>query len=311
MARRLKIVSDEELPGLLDKYDSIDDDNLDVVDLGEEVTLEPIIELQEGDTTDGDGEASQDDPDPIESRGNSPTPTSSNMVTPATTSQGAPTDTPSFDPLYEIPGRRTIAARDGTKWSKDPTSREGTRKRKRDTNTYQAGPTPVTDAPSTLPEILALFLDDQMLSNIVTHTNTFIKDMRDRMKKPTNTYSDMTLMELDALLGVLITAGAKKDNHVSAEEMFSQEFGCSVYRCAMSESRFSFLMRCLRFDDRATRAERRKQDRFAPIREVWDAFIQHFRVNYIPNEHVMVDEQLLAFRGRCVFKMYMPKKPAK
>lgn len=41
------------------------------------------------------------------------------------------------------------------------------------------------------------------------------------MKKPTNTYSDMTLMELDESLGVLTTAGAKNDSHVSAEEMFS------------------------------------------------------------------------------------------
>lgn len=84
-----------------------------------------------------------------------------------------------------------------------------------------------------------------MLSNIVTHTNSFIKDIRDRIKKPINTYSEMTLMELDALFGVFITSGAKKDNHVSEEEMFSQEFGSPVYRCAMSENCFNFLMRCL------------------------------------------------------------------
>ncbi|MPC68978.1 hypothetical protein E2C01_063191 [Portunus trituberculatus] len=155
MARRLKAVSNEELLDLLDMYDSIEDDNLEVVDLGEEVTMEEVLEVQEGDTT--DGEASQDDPSPMESRSNSPTPTSSNGVTPATRSQGGPIDTPSFDPLYEIPGRCTITAKDGTKWSKDPPSREGTRKRKRDSGTYQAGPTPITEAVSTLPETLKLY----------------------------------------------------------------------------------------------------------------------------------------------------------
>lgn len=48
----MKLVSDE-LPDLSDKYDSIDDDNLKAVDLGEDVTMEPIIELQEEDTTHG------------------------------------------------------------------------------------------------------------------------------------------------------------------------------------------------------------------------------------------------------------------
>ena len=305
MARRHELVANEDISDLLDTYDSMEDDNLDVVDLGEDVTME----VQESDTTDDD--SSQDDEPPVESRSNSPPPTGSNRVTPPTTSQEGPTDTPSFDPLYEIPGRRTITAKDGTKWSKDPPSRQGIRKRKRDSDTYQAGPTPITEAASTLPEILKLFLDEQMLSDIVTHTNVFIKEIRDKVQKPTNTYSDMTLMELDALLGVLITAGARKDNHLPAEEMFSNEFGCSLYRCAMSESRFSFLMRCLKFDEETTREERKKLDRFSLIREVWDAFIQHCRENYTPGEDVTVDEQLLAFRGRCKFKMYMPKKPAK
>lgn len=44
MERRLKLVSGEELPDLLDKYNSLDD-NLDVVNLGEGVTMEPITEL--------------------------------------------------------------------------------------------------------------------------------------------------------------------------------------------------------------------------------------------------------------------------
>ncbi|CAG4952254.1 unnamed protein product [Colias eurytheme] len=35
------------------------------------------------------------------------------------------------------------------------------------------------------------------------------------------------------------------------------------------------------------------------------------RINYIPGSHVTVDEQLLGFRGRCPFRMYIPNKPSK
>lgn len=79
----------------------------------------------------------------------------------------------------------------------------------------------------------------------------------------------------------------------------------------MSKNRFEFLLNCLRFDDKSTREERKAQDKFAPIREIWDLFIQNCNKNYTPSEHVTIDEQLLGFRGRCPFKMYLPNKPDK
>lgn len=93
------------------------------------------------------------------------------------TGQEAPTNAAAFDPLYEILGGHTIAARDGTKWSKELSSRRGIKKRKRDSDMYQPRPTPNIETVSTLSEILGLFLEGQMLSNIVSHTYTFIMDI--------------------------------------------------------------------------------------------------------------------------------------
>ncbi|CAE1153072.1 unnamed protein product [Acanthosepion pharaonis] len=79
----------------------------------------------------------------------------------------------------------------------------------------------------------------------------------------------------------------------------------------MSEGCFTFLLNCLCFDDFNTREQRRGTDRFAPIRKVWDTFLLACGTRYIPHEFLTVDEQLLAFRGRCPFCMYIPNKPAK
>ncbi|CAE1281229.1 unnamed protein product [Acanthosepion pharaonis] len=57
--------------------------------------------------------------------------------------------------------------------------------------------------------------------------------------------------------------------------------------------------------------QQRGTDRFAPIRKVWDIFIEAYGIHYIPHEFLTVDEQLLAFHGRCLFHMYIPNKPAK
>lgn len=79
----------------------------------------------------------------------------------------------------------------------------------------------------------------------------------------------------------------------------------------MSLNRFRFLTRCLRFDDIRDRDERKAIDKLASIRELFEQFLTSFQNNFIPSEYLTVDEQLLAFRGRCSFKQYIPSKPAK
>lgn len=57
----------------------------------------------------------------------------------------------------------------------------------------------------------------------------------------------------------------------------------------MFEARFVFLVLCLRFEDPATREERRAYDKFAPIRKIWDIFIDHCQKIYVPGSNLTVD----------------------
>ena len=77
----------------------------------------------------------------------------------------------------------------------------------------------------------------------------------------------------------------------------------------MSLSRFKMIMKFLRFDDTQDRAERRQRDRLAAFRDVWELFMQKCRTCYSPSPECTVDEQLVGFRGRYIFRVYMPKKP--
>ncbi|XP_043193754.1 piggyBac transposable element-derived protein 4-like [Amphibalanus amphitrite] len=79
----------------------------------------------------------------------------------------------------------------------------------------------------------------------------------------------------------------------------------------MTVNRFKHLLRVLRFDDRETREERKKVDKFAAIRELFEEFNKLLRVYFSPSECVTVDETLRSFRGRCGFICYMPNKPCK
>lgn len=83
------------------------------------------------------------------------------------------------------------------------------------------------------------------------------------------------------------------------------------YRAAMSIKRFEFLIRCLRFDDKETRDKRRDASKLAPVSDMWNIFLENCRKHYKPGSYLTIDEQLVPFRGRCPFRMFMPKKPAK
>jgi len=79
----------------------------------------------------------------------------------------------------------------------------------------------------------------------------------------------------------------------------------------MARNRFTAIFRCIRFDDAAARRRTRSTDKLAPIRDVFEHCVMSFQNCYIPNENVTVDEQLVIFRGRCLFRQFIFSKPGK
>jgi hypothetical protein len=75
----------------------------------------------------------------------------------------------------------------------------------------------------------------------------------------------------------------------------------------MSRRRFIELRRVIRFDERSER----KRNKLAPIHNVLDKFVTKCKTLYKPGPYVTVDDQLMSFRGRCPFKVYIPSKPGK
>nr|CAI5867610.1 unnamed protein product [Callosobruchus analis] len=118
---------------------------------------------------------------------------------------------------------------------------------------------------------------------------------------------------MSAFIGILFLIGTLRSSRKNLHKIWDNSKGSGVEACylAMSENRFRFLLRCLRFDDVKTRDERKEIDKLASIRELFEVFMVNFQSHFIVSEFLTVDEQLLAFRGRCGFKQFIPSKPAK
>ncbi|XP_058803567.1 piggyBac transposable element-derived protein 4-like [Phymastichus coffea] len=127
--------------------------------------------------------------------------------------------------------------------------------------------------------------------------------------KETQTYHHYTdEEEIRAYIGILYYISAWKSNGMNTHDLWSNHNGINFYRCVMSRARFMLLSSCLRFDDKQTR---NKDDRFSPIRAIWEIFIKNCTSCYQPSRNCTLDEILLGFRGRCKFRMYIKSKPDK
>ena len=79
----------------------------------------------------------------------------------------------------------------------------------------------------------------------------------------------------------------------------------------MSSNRNKLLLRCIRFDNWHTCEQRKINDKFAAVSEIWEICFRNARRIYIPGECITVDEQFVGYRGRIPGQTYIPSKPRK
>lgn len=117
--------------------------------------------------------------------------------------------------------------------------------------------------------------------------------------------------ELLCYIGLLLLAGVYKARDEPIAQLWSTASGRPLFSKSMPRTRFTNIARVLRFDDAASRRQRRETDKLAPIRGIFDMWEKTLEDAFVPFENVTCDEQLLTFRGRCPFKQYIPSKPGK
>ena len=119
------------------------------------------------------------------------------------------------------------------------------------------------------------------------------------------------LIGLKALIGLLYLRAALQLNIFKTREIFFHESSHEIFAATMSYNRFAFLIRFLEFDDKETRRQRWREDKFAAIREFFMKMNENNGRCRNPSPYVSVDETLYPYHGRIGMKQYNPSKPAK
>ena len=118
-------------------------------------------------------------------------------------------------------------------------------------------------------------------------------------------------LEMKAFFGLCYMRGLQKENYSDCDILWDDGIGHPIFAATMSKDRFKFLNRFICFDDRTTRIERTKTDKFAPFREFFEKWNERCSTVVNIGDYCTIDECLYSCRNRMPFKSYNPNKSAK
>jgi hypothetical protein len=121
---------------------------------------------------------------------------------------------------------------------------------------------------------------------------------------------DITIEELYTFLAIILQMG--HDQRDSMKDYWSrdEQYHTPFFHNTLVRDRFFHILRFLHFENNEEAPDRNdpNYDRLWKIRNIFDALNNKFCEIYNPSEHLAVDEVIVLFKGRVVFRQYIPKK---
>jgi len=120
---------------------------------------------------------------------------------------------------------------------------------------------------------------------------------------------DCTREEIKKFLGIFIVMGMcplpELRLYWSNDNMFTNDF----IKKSMKRDRLEMLLRCLYFQNNEEVVI--EEPRMQKLKNLQEMLNERFKAVLIPGETVVVDETMVLWRGRLVFRQYLPDKSAK
>ena len=157
------------------------------------------------------------------------------------------------------------------------------------------------------------FITDEIIDLMVRETNRYAEqyleahDISRRSKyrqwKPT------TYEEILKFFGIVIEMGLVQMPQLNHYWNSSRLYGLEIVRSAMPRERFELLLKFLHFSNNNNKDS--NQDRMFKLKPLSDLLKERFSSVYIPGSVVSIDESMIPWRGRLLFRQYIPGKAHK
>ena len=156
----------------------------------------------------------------------------------------------------------------------------------------------ITEAPKAITqpqsekESFECLVSEEIFRTILFHTNRKLREIKRNLHQVRYPTSMFSMDELKASIAIMLRAGCDRDNFTDLRDLWKSSDSRPFYCTMMLLNRIKLLLRCIRFDNWHTRKQRKINDKFAAVSEIWEIFLQNTRLIYIPEECITVDKQL-------------------
>ena len=174
---------------------------------------------------------------------------------------------------------KSILSRDGTVWENRPPSSDKKTSRSNTIGTRPGTKQFILARVDTALDVFKELWVHQNFEWILRYTKA------EGLRKGNNEFF-ITKQKLDAFLG--------------SASFWESEHERSIFCETMSRNKFQFILRYIRFDDKNSRTIRRRTDKFAAIRELWNSVMDNCQKSYFPHADVTIDELLFPCRSKLV-----------
>jgi hypothetical protein len=157
------------------------------------------------------------------------------------------------------------------------------------------------------------FITDEIVDLFVRETNRYAEqylqthDVSRRSKSRQWIPTDG--LEMLKFLGIIIQMGLVQMPKLEYYWSNSQLYGSEIIRSAMARDRFELFLKFWHFSD--NHSYHSNQDRLIKLKPLLDLLKARFSSIYTPSAVVTIDETMIPWRGRLLFKQYIPGKAHK
>lgn len=155
-------------------------------------------------------------------------------------------------------------------------------------------------------------LTDDILNEIIIQTNAYAVEILFRPETKENsritTWKDITREEILVFFGLILHMGTIRLNRIQDYWKTDELFGLRIFAASMSRNRFLLILRALHFAKNPEVNEKTPADRLYKIRNIINLFNSRMSEIYYPGREISLDESMVLWRGRLIFRQYIPNK---
>ena len=171
-------------------------------------------------------------------------------------------------------------------------------------------------------------LDDNIINPIDCYRHFITDEIIDLMVRETNRYAEQYLRSHDIsrrskyrewkattheemlkFFGIIIEMGLVQMPQMNHYWSSSQLYGLEIIRSAMPRERLELILKFWHFSNNNNKNS--YQDRLFRLKPLSDLLKERFSSVYTPDSVISIDETMIPWRGRLVFKQYIPGKAQK